>query len=72
MKCPDCGGDVKVMDSVFNTDQNEVLRKRKCKDCGHVFYTIEFEIEYDTNTKETWNRYCRWSRSNRTTKADKE
>lgn len=68
MKCPDCGGDVRVIDSVFNHDQNEILRKRKCHDCGHVFYTIEFEVEYDTNMKETWNRYCRWYRSNRTAK----
>ena len=72
MKCPDCGGEVKVIDSVFNIDQNEILRKRKCKDCDHIFYTIEFEIEYDTNARETWYRYARYSRNNRSIKTIKE
>ena len=39
MKCPICGGDVTVVD--VRHDCESVGRKRKCKSCSHIFYTME-------------------------------
>ena len=53
MICPKCGGPIKSTDSV-HTEENETYRRKKCKLCSHVFYTVEFEVERDENFKETW------------------
>lgn len=45
MTCQICGGDTKVVDTARSSD--EVIRRRKCKACGEVFYTVE----RDTNNK---------------------
>lgn len=55
MKCPKCGGDVRVADTVC-TDENEILRMRVCKKCKWPIFTMEFECEYDRSYKELWNR----------------
>ena len=39
MNCPDCGGDTCVRCS--RTLSDKVLRYRRCKECGKVFYTEE-------------------------------
>ena len=39
MKCPKCNGDTKVQCS--RTDEEIVARLRKCKECGHHYYTVE-------------------------------
>ena len=39
MNCPECGGKVRVMDVV--NDCERVIRRRKCKECDHLFFTIE-------------------------------
>lgn len=54
MKCPKCDGDAGVVDSSFNPEDNEYYRKRKCKSCGHSFYTIEFEVSCDDTFKENY------------------
>lgn len=59
MKCPNCEGDVKVIDTVKNTDTNEIYRKRKCSVCGHVFFSIEFEVEQDERFKQEWLEHYR-------------
>ena len=46
MNCPKCGDESGVINGAFNHKQNERYRQRKCKSCGHVFYTTEFEVEY--------------------------
>ena len=43
MTCPFCGGKAKVVDSASNTE--EVVRKRKCLDCGKLNFTTERDIE---------------------------
>lgn len=39
--CPKCGGPTTVV-SNFNTENtDEIVRRRRCKDCGHRWYTIQ-------------------------------
>ncbi len=39
--CPKCGGSTKVVNN-FNTENSEeIVRRRKCNDCGHRWYTIQ-------------------------------
>lgn len=53
MKCPKCGGKATVKNTL-HTDDNETYRKIKCQDieCGNIFYTIEYEVEYDERLKK--------------------
>ena len=44
MKCPKCSNKSTVIDYV-KTPENEIYRKRKCKTCGHIFYTMECDCE---------------------------
>lgn len=54
MTCPKCGSKTAVTDCVDNHSDNEYYRRRKCKDCGYRFYTLEFEAELDENFKSAW------------------
>lgn len=45
MKCPKCDGKARVMDTVPNLKEHETYRKRLCLECGHTFYSVEFETE---------------------------
>ena len=56
MKCPKCGGKTRVRDNVNNEKTNERYRQRKCLECGHTFYTIEFEVDDDTQFRKDWIR----------------
>lgn len=56
MNCPKCKSTrLGVMDSVHNRDANETYRKRKCTECGKIFYTVEFEAAYDELFAKDWN-----------------
>lgn len=44
MKCPKCMRKTKVIESV--TDNNKVLRCRKCTNCGEQFMTEENQVSY--------------------------
>ena len=54
MKCPKCGGKTRVTDNVNIISTNERYRQRTCKECGHKFYTVEFEVEDDEQFRKTW------------------
>lgn len=54
MNCSKCGGDTRVTDTNCNTDANERYRRRKCKVCGKVMWSIEFEVEFDEKYREQW------------------
>lgn len=58
MKCPKCGGEIKLLESI-NTPSNEIYRKRKCKDCKKIFYTIEFEVEDNKRFMDEYEVYAR-------------
>lgn len=65
MICPKCNAKVVVTDSVNNPATNETYRKRKCLTCGHIFYTVEYEMEYDETLSKEWNvnyRKCKRSK----------
>ena len=53
MVCPKCSGKVRVIDNV--RVDNDIYRKRRCVDCNRVFFTAEFEVEYDGVFKYEWN-----------------
>lgn len=43
MVCEICGGKSGVIDTISQDDA--VYRKRKCKECGHIFYTEEVDSD---------------------------
>ena len=45
MKCSKCGGDCWVYMN-RNMENNSVYRRRKCKQCGEKWTTIELPVEY--------------------------
>lgn len=57
MVCKKCGGGLWIIDNVHNLN-NESYRRRKCKECGHIMYTIETEVEWD-DIKYRWSLYHR-------------
>jgi transcriptional regulator NrdR family protein len=59
MTCPNCNGKVRVVDNTSVDARNEDYRKRKCTVCGHIFYTVEFEVECDESLKQDWVNYNR-------------
>lgn len=59
MVCPKCNGKAKVIDTVQDTDNNEIYRKRKCQKCKHIIFTTEFEVRKTPQFKEDWAKYHR-------------
>ena len=43
MVCPVCGGKSGV--SYTCSDYDEIYRRRKCKECNHIFYTTETDSD---------------------------
>ena len=64
MNCPKCDDTVLVIDTV-NLPSNEIYRKRKCSECGHIFYTAEFEVEHNQDFIDEWNANHRDTQSTR-------
>lgn len=44
MTCPTCGGPTSVVDT-RQPDCESIIRWRKCRECGHRFKTVEYELE---------------------------
>ena len=44
MKCPKCKTKLKVQYTIVGPE-NEVMRRRKCPECGHAIFTEEREVE---------------------------
>lgn len=58
MRCANCGSEnLRVRETRKVTDS--IYRERECKDCGYVFYTAEFECEYDEMYKKEWIKHNR-------------
>lgn len=70
MKCPKCAGEVRVRDTTY-TEENEIYRRRKCLDCGHVFYTMEFEVEASPEFRKEWRKFHRTAKPNYNRKSRK-
>ena len=47
MQCIECGADpTKVLDTrVFLPQPRWIKRRRKCLDCGHIFFTLEMPAD---------------------------
>ena len=52
MVCPVCYSKLEVVDTVRDTD--DIYRRRKCKACGKLVYTLESEVEPDAAYRNTW------------------
>ena len=50
MLCEICEGKTRVINT--RTDVDHVVRKRMCLKCGHIFYTQEIDMDYETGKKE--------------------
>lgn len=61
MTCPKCKGKVHEVCAV-NVSWNETYRQKKCNECGHIFFTVEFEAEANSRFKREWNRYYKKSK----------
>lgn len=59
MYCPKCANKAKVERTLYDDFTQEVFRQHKCPECGHVFYSIEFEVEGNKKFKELWNKLHR-------------
>lgn len=57
MICPNCDGPTKLTGKVYNGDEDELYRRHKCKKCGNVFFTVEFDVEPDSVFKKAWRKY---------------
>ena len=44
MICEKCGSDTMITDTA--KFKHSVIRHRKCKKCGHDFFTVERETDY--------------------------
>ena len=44
MTCPVCGAETRIVNS-RKDDCDRVRRRRECRECGHRFTTVEYEIE---------------------------
>lgn len=41
MRCPKCNGNNVYVTNTMTSEDNEVLRRRNCSDCGYIFKTVE-------------------------------
>lgn len=54
MTCPKCNGDLKTIDNVVNPSENEIYRAKKCINCGHILYTVEYEVIQNQRFAVDW------------------
>ena len=59
MLCPKCGGVTRVCDTRYDGKENEIFRRRACKDCSHEFFTVEFNIEANDKFIKLWKTLTR-------------
>lgn len=57
MNCPKCKSKKVTVKDAVDVSWNEVYRAKKCQDCGHLFFTCEFEVEPTARFKKEWNLY---------------
>lgn len=74
MRCPECNGKTTVLDGAYVDEENEKIRRRKCKVCGNQFYTSEVEIARNDFIRGvlTFRKYHRTSKFSKDKKAAME
>ena len=55
MKCPKCDSKKTSVVNKLISQDNEVYKKRACIACGHIFYTTEFEVDFNEQFKKEWD-----------------
>lgn len=65
MTCPVCGGKNRVLDS--RSDCESVHRKRLCEECGHIFYTAEYDVDTDSEYKRILSENKKKGQTNEST-----
>lgn len=58
-ECEYCGGKMATKNVVQNPKDEETYRQKRCMNCGHEIYTVEFEVEVNRRFKDDWNKYIR-------------
>ena len=61
MICTQCGSKLEVVDTV--RDDDDVYRRRRCKACGKLVYTLESEVEPNAEYHSNWNNLVYNSRN---------
>lgn len=56
MICPKCNAKSSIVGSILNAGDNEVYRRRKCRECGHIFYSVEFEVDDNVAYRDYFNK----------------
>lgn len=56
MNCPKCNGNTKCLGTA--SDYDAVHRRRLCKECGNIFFTIEIINEEDNSAREYYKLRC--------------
>lgn len=54
LRCPECKTIKTVSVEEVRTSENEVYRRNRCIECGHVFYSLETEVEADKTLRDIW------------------
>ena len=62
MICPKCGCEARAIDTVHNHQENETYRAKKCVKCGHIIYTVEYEVIQNQRFAEDWADAHRYRR----------
>ena len=52
MLCPACSNKLKVVETVRNDE--EVYRRKRCTVCGKLVFTLESEVEPDSDYRNNW------------------
>ena len=52
MICPKCGGKLKTVDTLPNSVDQAVYRRKRCLECKHLIYTEEVEVDYEVIRNE--------------------
>lgn len=72
MLCPKCQSGTYIEDNRSEPNNNEVYRLHKCKNCGHTFHTIEFEVIENEQFKKLWASISRSNKGYRSVKDVKQ
>lgn len=61
MICPRCSGKLKVVDTRNIKKDNSIIRRKRCLNCGTLYYTKEKEVDY-ASIRDDWLKAMREGR----------
>lgn len=54
MRCPKCDSNNVYVTNTMTSEDNEVLRRRNCSDCGYIFKTVETVVVESKDFKKKY------------------